>query len=270
MQNTSPNSVLRTIDISSEFDLLGYPSGGYLALLATRLMSERVEHPDVLTLHASFLGHPASGPAEVLIETIDVKKSLSRTTLLLSQQGEKTGFYVASFSDFARSGGLTHSFDDAPQVLTPYADCVPVSTLDLPGALSSFLRRFDMRLKPGCLGRPGPGQPAVVEGWIALADGTPTTLASLVLFADAFPPPIFNAVHPSQWGSVPTVEYNVHLKAAPCPGPVHGRFTVPALVKGYIEIDGVLHDSAGNLVAMSRQVAKFRGDLDSAGTAHAG
>jgi hypothetical protein len=94
-----------------------------------------------------------------------------------------------------------------------------------------------------------------------MADGSAPSLASLVLFADALPPPIFNAVHPTKWGSILTVEYSVHLKARPTAGPIHGRFTVPALVKGYIEIDGVLHDSARQLVAVSRQIAKFRGGL---------
>lgn len=62
-------------------------------------------------------------------------------------------------------------------------------------------------------------------------------------------------------GGMHSIEYSVHLKDRPCPGPIHGRFTVAAMVKGYIDIDGVLHDSAGRLVAVSRQMAKFHGGL---------
>jgi hypothetical protein len=264
------DSHVRTIEIGSEFDLLGYPNGGYLASLAARILGSTVQHPDLLTLHASFLGHPASGAAQASTQVIDVKKSLSRASLLLSQEGEGKAFYTATFTEFERSAGLTHAFEARHPAPVAYAHCVPVTELGLPGALTDFLKRFDMRLNPGCMARPGPGQPAVVEGWIRLRDGQPADLESLVLFADAFPPPIFNACHPSQWASVPTVEYSVHLKARPCAGPIHARFSVPALVRGFIEIDGVLHDSEGQLVALSRQIAKFRGGLQAADGVHAG
>lgn len=264
MQTTPQALITQSIEITRDYDVLDYPNGGYLASLATSLIAAHVQHPDPLTLSASFLGHPTSGPADVAIELLDVKKSMTRATLTLSQQGEKKAFYVATFSDFARSTGLTHRFPRPQVAITPHSQCVPVSALGLPSALAAFTGRFDMRLAPGCLNRPGPGQPAEIEGWIALADGTPATLASLVLFADAFPPPVFNAVDPSQWGSVPTVDYSVHLKAAPCPGPVHGRFWSNEVVKGYIEIDGELRDTQGQLVAVSRQIAKFRGALAAA------
>ncbi len=254
----STTSTAQAIEISNDFDILGYPNGGYLAALATTLMRPHVEHPDLLTLNASFLGHPASGPAEVSVELLDVKKSLSRATLTLWQRGEKKAFYVATFTEFARSSGLTHAFGPATAI-TPWADCIPMRELPLPAMPGPFLERFDMRFKPGHLARPGPSQPAEIEGWITLADGTEPTLDTLVLFADAFPPPIFNAIDPAQWGSVPTVEYSVHLKAKPCTGPVHGRFWSHHLVGGHLEIDGELRDSSGALVAVSRQIAKFRG-----------
>ena len=124
MQSPLGNAVRRKIDIAGDFDVLDYPNGGYLAFLAARLVAEHVQHPDLLALHASFLGRPAAGPAEALIEQIDAKKSLSRATLTLSQEGENKGFYVAAFSDFERSGGLTHSFGDAA-VLTRMPNVSP-------------------------------------------------------------------------------------------------------------------------------------------------
>ncbi len=268
--HTSPDSIARSIEISKEFDILGYPNGGYLASLATVILAEHVGHKDPLALNASFLGHPTSGAADIVATKLDEKKSLSRATLTLSQLGDKKAFYTAAFTDFERSTGLTHRFAPQPVAMTPYADCVPVAELAVDESLAPFLRRFDMRLARGCLVKPGPGQPAEVEGWIGLPGRASATLADLILFADAFPPPVFNAVHPSQWGSVPTVEYSVHLKAVPRTGPVHGRFWCTEVVRGFLEIDGELRDAAGDLVAVSRQVAKFRGGLGPVGAAHAG
>ena len=249
---------LLPIHVSNDFDILGYPNGGYLASVATELMLGEVPHPHPLTVSAHFLAHPAAGPAEVSIEVLDVKKSISRAALTLVQGGESKAFYVASFTDFDRATGVSRVFDE-PIPPTPWEVCVPLLELPLGAMPRDFLTRFDLRVKPGQLSEPGPGQPAELEGWIALADGSSPTLSTLTLFADAFPPPLFNAVAASEWGSVPTIEYSVHLKAMPRPGPVHGRFWTRHMVGGYLEIDGELRDVSGSLVAVSRQIAKYRG-----------
>lgn len=256
-------STMVSLDISDRFDVLGYPSGGYLAQLASQEIARHVQHPDLLSVNASFVGHPAFGAAKAEIVALSSTKSLSRATLALSQQSELKAFYVATFTDFSLSTGLTHSFSGDTASATSWGDCQDVRSLPLPRTLKKFLSGFEVRLKPGCLANPGPdrGNRAEIEGWIQLLDGAAPTLDSLVLFADAFPPPIFNVVEPSQWGSVPTIEYSVHLKAKPAPGPIHAHFTSQRVERGFLNIDGQLRDTRGVLVAESRQLAKFRGAL---------
>ncbi|TCW84150.1 hypothetical protein C5O80_13850 [Burkholderia sp. SRS-46] len=249
------------LDISSRFNVLGYPNGGYLATLAADTLAARSAHPDLLAIHASFIGHPSAGPATACINDLGSTKSLSRATLSLVQGGELKAFYVATFSDFSRTTGATARLSPEPAAVTPHEACTRVDARALPEPMQSFVSRFDLSLAPGALQRPGPDQAAAIEGWIALNGEPVSTLGSLVLFADAFPPPVYNVVDRTQWGSVPTIEYAVHLKARPAPGPIHARFASTEVRDGLLGIDGALRDCEGRLVAESRQLAKFRGAL---------
>jgi hypothetical protein len=56
-------------------------------------------------------------------------------------------------------------------------------------------------------------------------------------------------------GWVPTIEFTVHVRGVPVPGPILCEFTSSLTQGGYWEEDGVMWDSAGNVVAMSRQLA---------------
>ena len=76
------------------------------------------------------------------------------------------------------------------------------------------------------------------------------------MFADAFPPPVFTVFGPVGW--VPTVELAVQVRARPSPGPIQARLCSRHLTRGAIEEDGEYWDSAGNLVALSRQSALLR------------
>ena len=220
-------------------------------------MAARLEHKDPLTICASFLGHPQAGKAELDTAVIDVKKSMSRATTMLAQDGENKAFYVASYTDFSRMGAV--SVLGAAAVAQVARDaCVAAGSLPYPPMPPGFLAQFDLRLKRGQLSEPRPGNEAKLEGWIDFADGRPVDLYGLILMCDAFPPPIFNCLAPQHWGSVPTLEYSVHLKAVPAAGPIHGRFVAAHMVNEYLEIDGELSDVNGNVVALSRQIAKYR------------
>lgn len=95
-----------------------------------------------------------------------------------------------------------------------------------------------------------------MRGWLSFTDGRPPDALALLLFADSMPPPIFRVL--GQRGWIPTVELTVHIRARPAPGPVAGIFRTRHLTGGLLEEDGRLWDSAGRLVAISRQLALLR------------
>ena len=79
----------------------------------------------------------------------------------------------------------------------------------------------------------------------------------MALVADALPPAVFNSG--LYFGPVPTVELTVHTHARPAPGPVAVRFRTDHIGSSYLEEDGWIADSAGRLVAVSRQLAVLPG-----------
>ncbi len=250
------------VDISSRFNVLGYPNGGYLTRLAAETLARRSAHPDLLSINASFLGHPVSSPATARIVELRSMKSLSRATLSLMQESALKALYVATFTDFSQTTGATATHCAGPQLpATLYRACVSIDTLAIPDPMHSFISQFDLRLAPGALRNSEPEHTAIIDGWIALDDEASPTLASLAFFADAFPPPSDNVIDCAEWGSVPTIDYAVYLKAAPGPGPIHARFVTKDVRNGLLVIDGELRDTSGQLVAESLQLAKFRGTL---------
>jgi hypothetical protein len=55
------------------------------------------------------------------------------------------------------------------------------------------------------------------------------------------------------------VELTVHVHRAPAPGLLRARFTTRHVTGGLLHEDGEVWDSAGHLVALSRQLAIFGG-----------
>jgi len=111
-----------------------------------------------------------------------------------------------------------------------------------------------VRLRPGdesfAFGKPK--GVAEVAGWFAFADDRPIDTLALLLACDAFPPAVFHIDLPPGW--VPTLEYTVHVRAIPAPGPVRCVFRSQFVQGGYFNEDGEVWDSADRLVAQSRQL----------------
>jgi hypothetical protein len=95
-----------------------------------------------------------------------------------------------------------------------------------------------------------------LTGWTRHTDGSDPDALSLLMFADAFPPPVFTVYGPRHW--VPTLELTVQVRARPAPGPLQVQLASRHMTRGVIEEDGELWDSDGRLVAISRQTARVR------------
>jgi acyl-CoA thioesterase len=116
------------------------------------------------------------------------------------------------------------------------------------------MQSVEIRLHPdtGWI-RGEPSGSGETTGWLRFVDGRDPDVWALPLFADAFPPSIFELHVGQSW--VPTLELTVHVRAVPAPGWLRGRFSTRFLTNGFFEEDGELWDSGGRLVAISRQHA---------------
>lgn len=115
--------------------------------------------------------------------------------------------------------------------------------------------RFDMRFDPACAGwmRGEPSGRGVLQAWFRLADEREPDPISLLTVVDALPPVTFDL---GRMGWAPTMELTAHVRALPAPGWLVVRHETRNIAGGMFEEDCEVWDSAGRLVAQSRQLAR--------------
>lgn len=227
------------------------PNGGYMVSIALAAITQVIEHPHPLTVTTHFLrpGSPDTA-CEVHVEVLRSGRMLSTVRATLSQAGKARIEVLAAFGNLSESVGVeTELTLPAPQHAPPEA-CVPRSG-EAQGIHLPITERLHVQLDPQCA-RAGENKEARVSGWIRFADQREPDAIALPLFADAFPPSAFAKLGVVGW--VPTLELTVHIRRLPTPGWILGRFETQDLSGGRMLENGWLWDSAGNLVAQSRQI----------------
>ncbi|GAB3105852.1 thioesterase family protein [Aestuariicella hydrocarbonica] len=229
------------------------PNGGYVMAIAAKALSAALPHKDPMSVSAFYLAPTSVGPVVCDVEVLRTGGSTSFAMVRLYQQAELKVQVTAAFTDLARVQGETQQLIKPANTLTAQ-DCVLLST----PAHIKIAKHVNLRVAPGqeqsLLGNPqGEGR---WDGWIDFRDDSPIDTFALMCFSDAYPPPVFTYYGPTGW--VPTVELTVQVRAQPAPGPIQCQFTSRMMTDGITEEDGIMWDSSGKLVAISRQTAKFR------------
>ncbi len=228
------------------------PNGGYVLAIAGRALRAALPHRDPLTLNAFYLAPTRLGPVECHIEVLRCGRNTSHAMARLYQDGELKVQVTAAYVDFGAMQGESWAAREAPE-LPPLADCFENRHSPL-----EFHQRVDLRLASGSgiFTGDGPDRRGEFSGYVQHRDGAPADVLSLLMFADAFPPPAFSLFGVLGW--VPTVDLSVQIRAHPAPGPLRASLTSRFLTRGVVEEDGEYWDSQGALVALSRQTALVR------------
>lgn len=228
------------------------PNGGYVLALAGRALSEALPHKDPLAVNAFYLAPTILGSIECRVEVLRTGGNTSHASARLYQKGELKVVVTAAYTTLERLQGPSWSAQARPQ-FPPWEACVVGGDSKL-----EFRQRVDIRLVEAAeVFRGGdPSGAGEFRGWVQHADGATPDAIAMLMFADAFPPPVFDVIGRVGW--VPTVELTVQLRAHPAPGPLQARLFSRHLSAGVIEEDGEYWDNAGQLVAISRQTAKVR------------
>jgi len=238
------------------WDILGNTNGGYLMAMAARAMADAAGRPP-MTVTAHYLSPGAVGPH--IIEVTEVRAGRRFATMTGAVINVETGREVIRvLGTFGHHDtDAVERLDGAPPSIPAYDDCPVDVNGDDPDAqpVPELQQRLSVRLAPGSVGfRSGkPRGVAEVSGWFDFADGQKIDEYGLILASDSFPPAVFNSGLPVSW--VPTVELTVHLRGLPVPGPLAVIFRTRFVSGGVLEEDGEVWDSAGHLVAQSRQLA---------------
>ncbi len=240
--------------ISDRWNVGPTPNGGFLMAVLVRAAAQVSTRPHPLTATAHFLSRTEPGPATVRARAIKQGRTLSTLEVALVQGDRERVRALATFGDLDRQRGPTRIVASRPD-LGPDAELVRNDTdVDV----VKIADRFDILLPPdqaaGILGTPTGN--ARITGKARFSDGRPPDLASLALFADAFPPTVFQLGHYT-W--IPTIELTVHFRAVPAPGWLWCDFRTRFLIDGLLEEDGEIWDETGRPVALSRQLARVPG-----------
>ncbi len=250
------------------WNIANNPNGGYLLAIAAQALRQATpDQPEPLSITAHFLRPGLAGqPCQIDTRLLRQGRQLSTARATLTQAG---GVRLEVLAAMGRLGASA-SPGAAPLLATP---APPPPELSLPrpempppeacvgrsgaaqGVELPILNRLEIRLHPQ-QAAPGAAGRATVSGWIRFADGRAPDALSCLLMVDAFPPAVFGLLGMVGW--VPTIELTVHLRRRPAPGWLLGQFWTDDLSDGRLIENGALWDSAGQLVAQSRQLALVR------------
>jgi acyl-CoA thioesterase len=242
----------RTV-VAGNWSINGTPDGGYLMALLARAALETSGKQVLSILTANFIARCEPGPATLTVEPVGATRRFDRHQVRLFQnESEKIRSLVTLMDPPPQRPGKRYE-KKAPE-LAPLESCIKFG--QMPGY--TLFDNMDVLLDPGCTGWMTGALAACSElrGWIKFRDDRPFDAPGLMLIADSFPPPIFVSQGMVAW--VPTLEMSVNIRNQPDSRWLKCVFRSRFLNGGMVEEDGEIWDEAGELVAISRQVAQYR------------
>lgn len=231
-------------------------NGGYLlAVVGNALRAAMSAKPDPIAVTVHYLAPTTPGPAWVTTRVLRDGGSTATVAADLHQGGDARLTVLATYGDLGALPDDVRTTAQEPQ-LPPIEECIPTTMApDEARRAAPLMGRFDMRMDPACIGW-AIGEPSgvgMIQTWLKLVDGREPDPISLLLAVDALPPVTFDLGMP---GWAPTLELSVHVRAVPAPGWLKVRHATRNLAGGMFEEDCEVWDSAGRLVAQSRQLAR--------------
>jgi acyl-CoA thioesterase len=244
-------------EVDPGWAVAGRPNGGYLLALAARAAMEADGQPHPLAVSAHFLSPADPGPAELELRRLRTGRSLSTTRVTMIQEGQARleALVTAGRIDPGAAPGWQRA--TGPADLSPVEECVPAQP-ELPGGVRvPLLERLDLRVDPATVGwyTGRPSGRLQMRGWVRFADGRAPDPLGLLQVVDALPPASFE-LGLSSWA--PTAELTVYLRGLPAPGWLACVVRGQLWQGGWFDEDAEVWDSAGRLVAQSRQFAGAR------------
>lgn len=240
--------------IATGFEIGPIVNGGFTMAYAVRAMVESTDKSDPISVNAHFLRPAVPGPIEIHVEQIKAGRTLSTVAASLVQNDKEVLRLLGTFGNLDAMEG-PRLMRSGPPDLTPLDQCPELDRESGGFYPPNFATAFQIRHDPRYDGfiRNEPIGEAVMGGWLRLKDDEPINTMALVMFADAFPPAIFNTDIPTAWA--PTVELTVHFRARPTDGWLRGMYEADFIAGGSFVGDLNLWDDNDQLVVQSRQMA---------------
>ncbi len=243
---------VNNVTVSDQWSINHIPNGGYTMALLTRAMIGDDNALVSCIATANYIERCDPKPGQIFMETIGETKNIIRKQARLVQDGKERVRAMGTF--IKNTGSLPQRYEKEPENVAPPGQCLKVPSM---GGGYTLFDRVDMRLDPGCAGWTTGTltDRSVQKGWIRFKESREIDVPAITFFGDSFPPCIFTSHGMVAW--VPTIEYSVNVRQLPKPGWLRVIFTTRFISSGLVEEDGEIWDEDNNLIAISRQIAKY-------------
>jgi acyl-coenzyme A thioesterase PaaI-like protein len=224
-------------------------NGGYLMAVLTRAALDASGRPHPITTAASFLRVARPGRADVIVESRKAGRTAEVARVTLAQEGVPV--VDALITTGTLDGDAQALYSAKADALPPLEDCVTFGDRD-----DGFAAQVEVRYDPATMGwldgtpsgRPEMRAYVRLRGQEYEPDG-----ALLALAVDSLPPVVLNT---GAYGWSPTVDLTWHMRAVPAPGWLSLHAWGRLVSDGWFDEEVEVWDSAGKLVAQSRQIAR--------------
>jgi len=233
----------------------GAVNGGVLLATVLRAVLDTSPHPDPVATSAHFLRVPRLEPARVQITWLKQGKTAATARAALVQHGACVLDATVTTGRLGDPGDGELSWTGEPPVLPPVAECTEFADFAGAARRAGYAGQVDLRLDPATSGwlRGQPQGVPEMRGYFQLRDERLPDAYLLALAVDALPPVIFGI---ARAGWSPTVELTWHMRALPAPGLLRLAARSRHVSGGWFDEESEVWDSAGRLVAQSRQIAR--------------
>jgi acyl-CoA thioesterase len=231
-------------------------NGGVLIAAMLRAVLDTSPHPHPVATNAHFLRVPAIAPAQISVTWLKHGKtaavarvSLSQNDALMIEAMVATGSLADVPGTVVAGTPESVSWTGAPPDLPPMDECVEVA------AAGGLRGQVELRLDPATAGwlRRDPAGVPEMRAYFRMRDGRDPDAYLLAFAVDATPPVVFGL---GAFGWAPTVELTWHMRAVPAPGVLRVAARSRRVSGGWFDEEAEVWDSAGRLVAQSRQLAR--------------
>jgi acyl-coenzyme A thioesterase PaaI-like protein len=254
-------------------------NGGVLIATVLRAVLDCSPLPHPVATSAHFLRVAKLAPAEIRVTWLKTGRTAATARATLVQDGAAvlettvtTGTVPVSRPGPARAAcngqagsGLAAGagsgelrWTDAPPVLPPVDECVelgPWRGTVAPDGTAGYAAQTRMLFDPAVIGwvNDEPSGLPEMRGYFGLREDRDPDSLLLALAVDGLPPVVFGL---GATGWAPTVELTMYMRMVPAPGPLRVAARCRHVSGGWFDEEAEVWDSAGNLVAQSRQIAR--------------
>ncbi len=251
---SGPTELLLNLD--ADWSIGSKLFGGYLLREMVEATLTESEHPHPLSVSAHFLAPPQAGPA--VVEALRLRSG-RRTSVVrgsLYSGDRNCAEVIVTAGELSPPGTSLWADPDRALLLPPLESCLPAPSSNPASAQVGHLGHVDLRMDPATSGWVSGEASGVPEarGWMRPRDGV-LDLLWLLVAVDALPPVTF-AMGIAGW--VPTVSFDVQLRALPTTEWVGVRHRAALISGGWLDETCDIVDENGHLLASGRQLAGYQ------------